>query len=106
MQSDVVTGSEAQATAGRCLLAAQAGAEGFQLLQDAFCMQFECPAVGSQDAAFANTIKKRSINNGFKLAYALANRGLRDVQPLRGEREGLEFGYGKKGFNLIDLHLF
>ena len=106
MQSDVVAGSEAQATAWRCLLAAQAGAEGFQLLQDAFRMRFECLAIGSQDAAFANTIKQRSINRDFELAYALANRGLRDVQSLRGEREGLEFGYGKKGVNLIDLHLF
>ena len=69
-------------------------------------MGFECPAIGSQDATFANTIKQRSTNNGLKLAYALANCGLSDVQSLRGKREGLELGYGKKGVNLIDLHLF
>ena len=106
MQADVVAGGEAQATAWCCLLSAQTGPKGLQLLQNAFCMLFECPAIGGQDTALADTIKQQGINGDLELAYTLANRGLSDVQPLGGKRERLELSDGKKGTNLIDLHLF
>lgn len=68
-------------------------------------MWFKGLASRRQDVAFADAIEQRRVDTGFELTDAFAHRGLGDVQFFGRERKRFELGDGKKGIDLIDLHV-
>ena len=68
-------------------------------------MGFKGLANRCQNAAFADTVEQGCVDTAFELVDAFAHRRLSDVQLFGRERKGFEFSDGKKGIDLIDLHV-
>ena len=68
-------------------------------------MGFKGLAIRCQNAAFADAVEQGCVDTAFELVDAFAHRRLSDVQLFGCERKGFEFGDGKKGIDLIDLHV-
>ena len=68
-------------------------------------MGFKGLDIRCQNAAFADAVEQRCIDTAFELVDAFAHRGLGDVQLFGRERKRFELGDGKKGIDLIDLHV-
>ena len=104
VQADVVAGANRQAAADLRMQLRQRAPRIFDVLQRFVRVgQQRTAGVGQADAA-ADAVKQRLTNLRFERGDALADRRLRQVQPLRSQGEGAFVGDADEGGEQLRIH--